>query len=41
MYSRQQVLARLRKTLDEGRPIIGAGAGTGISANLPNGAGPT
>ena len=34
MYSRQQVLARLRKTLDEGRPIIGAGAGTGISARF-------
>ncbi|MCB1494331.1 MAG: phosphoenolpyruvate hydrolase family protein [Bauldia sp.] len=34
MYTRQQVLARLRKTLDEGRPIIGSGAGTGISAKF-------
>ena len=34
MYSRQEVLARLRKTMDEGRPIIGSGAGTGISAKF-------
>ena len=34
MYSRQEVLARLRKTVDEGRPIIGSGAGTGISAKF-------
>jgi len=29
---REQVLARLRAQLAEGRPIIGAGAGTGLSA---------
>ena len=34
MYSRQEVLHRLRKTVDEGRPIIGSGAGTGISAKF-------
>jgi len=31
-WTRANVLARLRKELAEGRPIIGAGAGTGISA---------
>ena len=30
--NRQDVLARLRRTVAEGRPIIGAGAGTGLSA---------
>ncbi|MEU8140985.1 phosphoenolpyruvate hydrolase family protein [Nonomuraea sp. NPDC048901] len=30
--TRQEVLARLRRTLAEGRPVIGAGAGTGLSA---------
>jgi predicted TIM-barrel enzyme len=34
MFSRSQVLARLHRTLAEGRPIIGAGAGTGISAKF-------
>jgi len=34
MYTRDQVLARLRATLAENRPIIGAGAGTGISAKF-------
>lgn len=34
MHSRSQVLDRLRRTLAEGRPIIGAGAGTGISAKF-------
>jgi predicted TIM-barrel enzyme len=33
-YTRDEVLARLRKTLDDGRPIIAAGAGTGISAKF-------
>lgn len=33
-FTRKEILARLRKTLDEGRPIIGAGAGTGISAKF-------
>lgn len=31
-FTRQQVLGRLRKTIDEGKPIIGAGAGAGIVA---------
>ena len=34
MYTRQQVLERLRATLAAGKPIIGAGAGTGISAKF-------
>jgi predicted TIM-barrel enzyme len=29
---REDVLARLRRTVAEGRPVIGAGAGTGLSA---------
>jgi predicted TIM-barrel enzyme len=33
-FSRQQVLGRLRRCIDEKRPIIGAGAGTGISAKF-------
>lgn len=33
-YSRDQVLARLRSEVSQGRPIIGAGAGTGISAKF-------
>ncbi len=33
-FSRQEVLARLRKTIEAGRPIIGGGAGTGISAKF-------
>jgi predicted TIM-barrel enzyme len=33
-FTRQQVLERLRKSIDAGRPIIGAGAGTGISAKF-------
>jgi len=32
MPSRQEILARFRGKIDEGRPIIGGGAGTGISA---------
>lgn len=31
-FTRQQVLARLRAQIDKGLPIIGGGAGTGISA---------
>ncbi|MEM7442388.1 MAG: phosphoenolpyruvate hydrolase family protein [Pseudomonadota bacterium] len=34
MYTRQQVLDRLRSVLASGRPIIGSGAGTGISAKF-------
>lgn len=33
-FTRDQVLARLRRQIDAGRPIIGAGAGTGISAKF-------
>jgi predicted TIM-barrel enzyme len=32
--TRQEILARLRTNIEEGRPIIGAGAGTGISAKF-------
>ena len=30
--TRSEVLARLRAQVEAGRPIIGAGAGTGLSA---------
>jgi len=33
-YSRQQVLERLKKTISEGKPVIIAGAGTGISGKF-------
>ena len=33
-FTREQVLARLRTNIDAGVPIIGAGAGTGISAKF-------
>ena len=33
-FTRQEVLARLRKSIDAGVPIIGGGAGTGISAKF-------
>ncbi len=33
-FTRQQVLDRLRKSIDAGMPIIGGGAGTGISAKF-------
>ncbi|MDA1191847.1 MAG: phosphoenolpyruvate hydrolase family protein [Candidatus Poribacteria bacterium] len=33
-HTREEVLARLHKTLDAGKPIIAAGAGTGISAKF-------
>ncbi len=32
IFSRQQALARLRERIDSGVPVIGGGAGTGISA---------
>ena len=32
--TRQDVLNRLRKNIDDGIPIIGGGAGTGISAKF-------
>ncbi len=34
MFTRAQVLERLRSTLAQGKPIIGSGAGTGISAKF-------
>jgi predicted TIM-barrel enzyme len=34
IFSRNEVLARLRKRIDKGEPIIGGGAGTGISAKF-------
>jgi predicted TIM-barrel enzyme len=33
-FTRQQIIERLRKSIEAGRPIIGAGAGTGISAKF-------
>jgi len=33
-YTRQQVLERLREQVAQGKPILGAGAGTGISAKF-------
>jgi predicted TIM-barrel enzyme len=33
-YTRQQVLDRLHAQIEQGKPIIGAGAGTGISAKF-------
>ena len=33
-FTRNQIVAKLRKLINEGRPIIGAGAGTGISAKF-------
>ncbi len=33
-FTRQQILDRLRKNIDSGVPIIGGGAGTGISAKF-------
>jgi predicted TIM-barrel enzyme len=34
IYSRDDVLRRLRTEISQGRPIVGAGAGTGISAKF-------
>jgi predicted TIM-barrel enzyme len=33
-FTREEVLARLRKNIEAGIPIIGGGAGTGISAKF-------
>ena len=33
-FTRQQILERLRKSIDAGLPIVGGGAGTGISAKF-------
>ena len=38
-FTREEVLSSLRKRIDDGVPIIGAGAGTGISAKLEEEAG--
>ena len=38
-FTREEVLARLRQRVADGVPIIGAGAGTGISAKLEEAAG--
>ena len=34
LFSRDDILARLRAQVDQGRPIVGGGAGTGISAKM-------
>ena len=34
LFPRQDILARLRAKIAEGRPIVGGGAGTGISAKM-------
>ena len=34
LFKRQEILARLRAKVAEGKPIIGGGAGTGISAKM-------
>jgi predicted TIM-barrel enzyme len=34
LFTRKEVLARLRNRIDKGEPIIGGGAGTGISAKF-------
>ena len=34
LFDKEDILNRLRQTIAEGRPIIGAGAGTGISAKF-------
>ena len=31
---REEIIRRLRKNISEGKPIIGTGAGTGISAKF-------
>src|SRR6188508_3726875 len=34
MFSRAEILSRLRAKVAQGRPIVGGGAGTGLSAKL-------
>jgi predicted TIM-barrel enzyme len=34
LFQREDILSRLRAKVAEGRPIVGGGAGTGISAKL-------
>ena len=38
-FTKEEVLVRLRKLIDAGIPILGAGAGTGISAKVEEGGG--
>jgi len=38
-FTREQTLSRLKKAISEGRPIIGGGAGTGISAKCEDAGG--
>jgi len=33
-FARKDIIARLRETIKKGEPIVGAGAGTGISAKF-------
>ncbi len=33
-FKREEIIGRLKKNIDIGLPIIGAGAGTGISAKF-------
>ncbi len=40
-YTRGQVLERLRRQVADGKSIVGAGAGTGISASSPRPGAPT
>jgi predicted TIM-barrel enzyme len=39
LFNRQEILARLRAKVAAGRPIVGGGAGTGISAKMSEAAG--
>lgn len=39
--SRGEILAGLRSTVEQGRPIIGAGAGNGLSAKCAEAGGAT
>ncbi len=39
--TRSEALARLRAEIDAGRPVIGAGAGTGSRRSAPRPAAPT
>ena len=34
LFKREDILARLRAKVTDGKPIIGGGAGTGISAKM-------
>ena len=34
LFKREDILSRLRKKLSDGKPIVGGGAGTGLSAKM-------